>query len=389
MQKAFRYLLYPNREQSEAMTRLLNTHRHLYNSALAERKAAYETQKRTVTYLEQSAHLKTTRRENPYLALANFSSCQRTLKRLDRAFQAFFRRIKSGDKKIERTPGYPRFRGHGRFDSVEFTHGDGAKLTADENWKTGRAYFQSVGEVKIKMHRPVEGKVKTVTLCRQAGRWYVVFVCDVPEVEAEPSDEERTGTEKPAVGIDLGLKSFFVTSDGGEVKPPKFYRKAQKKLRRVQRAVSRKRKGGANRRKAAQRLARVHQHVGNQRKDWHHKTALSLVRRYGLIAHEDLNVKGIARTRLAKSTHDAGWSQFLSVLRQKAESAAVLVVGVDPRNTTQTCSNCGCLPAVPLQLSDRVYHCAFCGFQADRDFNAARNILCRAGTPPLGANVGQ
>ncbi len=379
MNKAFRYLLYPNREQSEAMTSLLNTHRHLYNSALAERKAAYETDKRTVGYQEQSAHLKTTRKENPYLALANFSSCQRTLKRLDRAFAAFFRRIKNGE-----TPGYPRFRGYGGFDSVEFTHSDGAKLTAD-----GRAYFQSIGNVKVKMHRPVEGKIKTVTFCRQAGRWYVVFVCDVAEFVCDVAETEAAQSNNPAVGIDLGLKSFFVTSNGEEVKPPKFYRKAQKKLRRVQRAVSRKRKGGANRRKAVQHLARVHQHVGNQRKDWHHKTALSLVQRYGLIAHEDLNVKGIARSRLAKSTHDAGWSQFLSVLRQKAESAAVLVVGVNPRNTTQTCSNCGCLPAVSLKLSDRVYHCAFCGFQADRDFNAAKNILCRAGTPPLGANVGQ
>jgi putative transposase len=381
LNKAFRYLLYPNREQSEAMTSLLNTHRHLYNAALAERTAAYERDKRTaayerdkrtVGYQEQSAQLKTTRKENPHLALANFSSCQRTLKRLDRAFAAFFRRIKNGE-----TPGYPRFRGYGRFDSAEFTHGDGAKLTAD-----GRAYFQSVGKVKVKRHRPVEGKIKTVTFCRQAGRWYVVFVCDVAVTEAERS-------RNPAVGIDLGLKSFFVTSDGEEVKPPKFYRKAQKKLRRVQRAVSRKRKGGENRRKAVQHLTRVHQHVACQRKDWHHKTALSLVQRYGLVAHEDLNVKGIARTRLAKSTHDAGWSQFLSVLRQKAESAAVLVVGVNPRNTTQTCSNCGCLPAVPLKLSDRVYHCSFCGFQADRDFNAAKNILCRAGTLPLGANVGQ
>ena len=376
MQRAYRFRAYPNREQSEAMTGLLDTHRHLYNRSLAERKMAYETEKRTVTYLEQSAHLKTERRGNPYLALANFSSCQRTLKRLDRAFAAFFRRVKSGD-----TPGYPRFRGFGRFDSVEFTHGDGAKLTAE-----GRAYFQGVGNVKVKMHRPVEGKVKTVTFCRQAGRWYVVFVCDVDDIEAEPS-------EKPAVGIDLGLKSFLVTSDGEEVKPPKFYRRAQKKLRRVQRAVSRKKRGGRNRRKAVQHLARLHQHIGNQRKDWHHKTALSLVRRYGLIAHEDLNVKGIARTRLAKSTHDAGWSQFLSVLRQKAECAAVLVVGVNPRNTTQACSRCGCLPAVPLQLSDRVYHCASCDFQADRDLNAAVNIrqraLNRAGTPPLGVNVGQ
>ena len=386
MQKAFRYLLYPNREQAQAMTGLLETHRRLYNAALAERKSAYESDRRTVGYQEQSALLKTARKENPYLTLANCSSCQRTLKRLDRAFQAFFRRAKSGE-----TLGYPRFRGYGRFGSVEFTHGDGSKLTSD-----GRAYFQGVGNVKVKLHRPVEGKIKAVTFCRQAGHWYVVFVCDIAETESEQSDGEKS--DKPAVGIDLGLKSFFVTSDGEEVKPPKFYRKAQKKLRRVQRAVSRKRKGGANRRKAVQHLARVHQHVANQRKDWHHKTALSLVQRYGLVAHEDLNVKGIARSKLpglAKSTHDVGWSQFLSVLRQKAECAAVLVVGVNPRNTTQACSNCGCLPAVRLKLSDRVYHCASCGFQSDRDFNAAKNILCRgaalsrAGTPPLGANAGQ
>jgi putative transposase len=232
------------------------------------------------------------------------------------------------------------------------------------------------------MHRPVKGDIKTMTFRRQAGRWFVVFVCDLPDTDCEPS-------ANPSIGIDLGLKSFLVTSDGEVVKPPKFYRRAQKKLRRSQRAVSRKRKGGANRRKAVRTLARVHQHVGNQRKDWHHKIALSLVQRYGLIAHENLNVKGIAKTRLAKSTHDAGWSQFLSILKQKAESAAVLVVGVDPRNTTQACSCCGTIAAVRLKLSDRWYHCASCDFQADRDLNAAVNIRNRAGTLPSGANVSQ
>jgi putative transposase len=360
------------------MTSLLETHRRLYNSALGERKAVYDSEGRTVTYQEQSGHLKTARKSDTFLSLANFSSCQRTLKRLDRAFQAFFRRLKSGDK-----PGFPRFRGYGRFDSVDFTIGDGAKLTMD-----GKARFQNVGDIKLKLHRPVEGTIKTAAFQRHAspcgqgrGHWYVVFVCDVGDAVAEPSPN-------PAIGIDLGLKSFLVTSDGESVDAPKLYRKAQAKLRRCQRAVARKKRGGANRRKAVAILARVHAHVANQRKDFHHKTALSLVRRYGVIAHEDLNIKGIVRSlRLAKSTHDAGWAGFLNILRQKAEGAAVSVVGVNPAHTTQTCSCCGCLPAVSIGLSVRTYSCAHCGFTLDRDFNAAINIRNRAGIQPLQGNV--
>lgn len=351
------------------MNSLLETHRRLYNNALAERKTTYETEQRTVTYGQQSAQLKTTRKSNPYLALANFSSCQRTLRRLDRAFQAFFRRLKTGEK-----PGYPRFRSYGRFDSVEFTIDDGAKLTTE-----GRVYFQNVGEVKLKLHRPVEGKIKTATFRRCADGWYVIFSCEADQPVAEPSTN-------PAIGIDLGLKSFLVTSDGEAVDPPQFYRNTQAKLRRSQRSLARKKKGGANRKKSVKNLARLHQHIACQRKDFHHKTAKSLVDRFGLIAHENLNVKGIAKSRLAKSTHDAGWSQFLLILAQKAECAAVRIVGVDPRHTTQTCSRCGGLPPEPIGLSVRTYNCSHCGFTLDRDHNAAINILSRAGTLPLGAN---
>ena len=353
------------------MISLLETHRRLYNNALAERKCVYEADQRTVTYKEQSAKLKVERKVNPSLALCNFSSCQRTLKRIDRAFQAFFRRIKSGDM-----PGFPRFRGYGRFDSVEFTIGDGAKLMAE-----GKARFQNVGDIKLKLHRPVEGTVKTATFQRHAGFWYVIFVSEVGQEATESS-------QNPAIGIDLGLKSFLVTSEGESVETPKLYRKAQAKLRRCQRAVARKKRGGANRRKAVAILARVHAHVANQRKDFHHKTALSLVRRYGVIIHEDLNIKGIVRSlRLARSTHDAGWAGFLSILRQKAESAAVSVVFVNPAHTTQTCSRCDCLPTTPIGLSVRTYSCSHCGFSLDRDFNAAVNIRNRAGIQPLQANV--
>ncbi len=357
------------------MLDLLELHRNLYNSALEERKRAYEEEGKSLTYVQQAKQLTKARKIKDLFSEANCSSCQRTLKRLDRAFQAFFRRLKNAEK-----PGYPRFRGVGRFNSVEFTIGDGAKFTSD-----GKARFQGVGDVKLKLHREIQGTIKTISFRKQADGWFVIFSCDLPDVEIPSS-------ENPEIGIDLGLKSFFVTSEGEEIKPPKHYRKAQKKLRRLQRSVARKKKGSSNRRKAVKALAKFHQHVSDQRKDFHHKTALDLVNRYGKIAHEDLNVKGmIGALNLAKSTHDAGWSGFLQILRHKAECAGVEVAGVAPRHTTQTCSNCGCLPEEKLTLRERVYNCLHCGFSMDRDWNAAINIKNRAfplmaRTEPLGVN---
>ena len=341
------------------MVETLETHRHLYNRALAERKDTWEAEQRAVRYGEQSGHLKADRTTNPYLAKTNFSSCQATLRRLDRAFQAFFRRCKAGE-----TPGYPRFRGYGRFDSVEFpSYGDGCRL------KDGRAEFQHIGRVKLTLHRPIEGTIKTMRFKREADGWYVVFSCDMGDVQPEPS-------ANPAVGIDLGLKAFLTTSDGEQVAPPKLYRTAQALLRRASRRVARRKKGSNRRKKAVRLLARHHQHVANQRRDFHHKTARTLVTRFGTIAHEDLNVAGIARTRLAKSTHDAGWTAFLAILAHKAESAGVATVAVNPRHTSQACSSCGALPETPKTLSDRVHSCS-CGLVLDRDWNAARNILTR------------
>lgn len=376
MHKAFKYRLYPNKAQAEAMEQLLEVHRRLYNAALAERKDVYEAEGRTVTHYEQNKTMARVRREHPELTgMANQNSLQRTLKRLDLAFQAFFRRVKAGEK-----PGYPRFRGYGRFDSVTFTYPkNGAKLLEVER----RVYFMNVGNVKIKLHRPVEGIIKTATFKKEAGKWYAVFSCDLPDPEVIPSTN-------PEVGIDMGLKAFLVTSGGESVQPPKYYQKAQQKLRRVQRAVSRKKRGGANRKKAVQNLSRLHAHVRNKRTDFHHKTARDMVDRFGLIAHESLNVKGMVRGNLAKSINDAGWSSFLTILGHKAEWAGVRVVAVDARQTTQTCSSCGGLPPEPIGLSVRKYSCVHCGYTGDRDHNAALNILARAKdtarTGPLGAN---
>lgn len=358
MRKAFKYRLYPTRQQAEALAKILETHRRLYNRALDERKTAYEQEKRSVSYGEQSRQLKEARKTDPFLADTNFSSCQATLRRLDKAFRAFFRRVKLGEK-----PGYPRFKGQHRFDTVEFpAYGDGCKLDG------GRVYFQHVGPVKIKLHRPVEGVIKTVSFKRDPDGWHVIFSCDLGDVVVAPS-------ANPPVGIDLGLNAFLFTSDGESIEPPKFYRQAQAKLRRAQRRLSRRKKGSKRRRKAAQQVAKLHQHIANQRRDFHHKTALTLVRRYGVVVHEDLNVRGISRTWLAKSTYDAGWASFLAILGSKAAEAGCQVIAVPAYNTSQVCSRCGSLPDVPKTLADRVHICPHCGFVADRDYNAALNIL--------------
>lgn len=357
MRKAFKYKLYPTRQQEASMLTMLETHRRLYNRALAERKDAWEQERRSVSYYDQCAHLKYDRVTNPYLAATNSSSCQATLKRLDRAFQAFFRRIKEGEM-----PGYPRFKGRNRFDTVEFrAYGDGCKLDGN------RVYFQHIGRVRVKLHRPIEGTIKTVSFTRQADGWHVIFSCDLGDVRSAP----HAG---PMVGVDLGLKAFLVTSDGESIAPPKFYRKAEKALRRAQRRVARRQKGSKRRAKAVQILAKVNLHIANQRRDFHHKTARKLVTQYGTIVHEELNIQAIARSRLAKSTYDVGWGQFLNILHSKAEEAGCVVIPVPAHNTTQMCSVCGELPEVPKTLNNRVHRCTKCGYEADRDLNAALNI---------------
>jgi putative transposase len=364
VKKAFKYRLYPNRSQAEALDAMLETHRRLYNLALEERRDTYEAEKRTVSYGEQSGKLKEARKSDPYLAATNFSSTQATLRKLDRSFKAFFRRVKAGE-----APGYPRFKGRDRFRLIEFpSYGDGCRLK-----ENGRLYLQHIGHVKVKLHRPVEGKIKTVSVKRSCGKWYVIFVCDIGDA---PDPRSSSGSE---IGIDLGLKSFLVTSEGESVEPPRYYRKSQKKLRRAQRALSRKKRGSNRRSKARQHVARLHEKTANQRRDFHHKQARKLVDSHGLIVHEALNVKGIARTRLAKSTHDVGWASFVSILAAKAEEAGARVVAVDPKNTTQACSNCGALPEVKKTLSVRTHICSSCEYIADRDVNAAQNVLKKYG----------
>jgi putative transposase len=351
---------------------MLESHRRLYNYMLRERIAAWECDHLSISYNFQSwcfGH--GLRQDNPYWMRLNFSSCQATIRRLDKAYQNFFRRVKAGEAK----PGFPRFKGKGRFESIEFpSHGDGIRLNGD------RLRVQNVGTVKVKLHRPYEGIIKTASIKLEGDKWFLVLSCDLGEIAV-------TKSINPPVGIDMGLESFLTTSTGEHVANPRFQKIELPALRRVGRSVSRKRRGGRNRRKAVKRLRRMHARVRNLRHDHRHKTALNLVRRYGHIGVESLNVRGMVRNHsLARSISDAGWSGFLSTLKSKAESAGVQVVEVNAAYTSQLCSACGEL--VEKKLSERQHVCP-CGCLLHRDVNAARNILARslARTEPTGRNV--
>lgn len=289
----------------------------LYNGALQERRDAWKQARHSVTYCEQANQLKAIRADGN-LVLANFSACQDVLRRVDKTFKAFFGRVKAGRK-----AGFPRFRSRRRYDSLTFpSYGDGCRLHKD-----GHLYLQGVGNLKVKLHRPVEGRIKTVSVKRESGRWYALFSCEVEAAPLPASDE--------AVGIDLGLTRFTSLSDGTEIANPRHARKAQRRLRVAQRRVARRKKGANGRRNAVRLLQRAHDHIQNQRADFHHKTARILVDRYGLIAVEDLNVSGLAGSMLARSIHDAGWTAFLAKLDYKAEGAGRRVIRVNPAGTTQ------------------------------------------------------
>ncbi len=370
MRRAYKFRLYTNRDQGRELAVMLESHRRLYNACLGQRKAAFTEDGVRIDYGFQSGWFKNQRFVNAWFVRLNFSSAQATMRRLDRAFQAFFRRLKRGE-----LPGYPRSKSRSRFGAIEFpAYGDGIKLTA-----SGKLRVQHVGLVKVKQHRPMEGRIKTVTLKYEAEKWYAVFSCDLGAMEVAASTH-------PPVGLDVGLESFFTTSDGHHEPNPRYLTTILPALRRQARAVSRKHKGGRNRTKAVKVLRRMHIRVRHLRNEHRHKVALELCRRYGLIAVERLNIVGMLRSRrFSRAIADAAWGGFLATLRYKAESAGVEVVEVDARGTSQVCSNCGQVVEKPLR--QRVHSCE-CGCTLHRDVNAARNILgvALARTGPAGAN---
>lgn len=356
MQRTYKFRLYPNPKERENIHFTLERCRLLYNRLLAERIAAYEQTGQRLTYYEQKATLPERKKVIVGLKSVHSQVLQHVVERLDKAYQAFFRRIKNGEK-----AGFPRFKPENRYNSFTYPQ-SGFSI------KGKQLVLSKIGDVRIRLHRQLQGRVKTCTILVKNGKYYACFSCEV-ESNPLPISEKQ-------IGIDLGVSRLAVTSEGKNIESPKFLRKSEEKLKQKQRAVSKKKRGSNRRRKAVRELARLHEKVANQRKDVAHKESRKLVHEYGLIAFEDLNIqKMIKNHHLAKSIADSGWNGLVQFVTYKAESAGRQVVQVNPYHTSQQCSNCG--EMVPKSLAVRVHQCS-CGYVADRDQNAAINILKRA-----------
>jgi len=356
LRKSYKYKLKPTAEQKHQLEEVLWRSRTLYNTALEQRITAYQRCGVTLTCYQQQAELPDLKTAFPEYAAIHSQVLQDVLTRLDKTYQAFFRRVKAGQ-----TPGFPRFQGRNRYHSFTYKQfGNGAALD------NGFLVLSKIGRVAVRWSRPLEGTPKTVTISKEADGWYVCFSCaEVPRQPLPPTGRET--------GIDVGLKVFLITAEGEMVENPRHYRKAEKRIAKAQRRVIRRKKGSKRRRKAVQLLKRKHQQVQRQRSDFHHKTALTLLKDYDTIYLEDLRVANMVRNRhLAKSISDAGWASFRIILEGKAAYAGRRVVAVPPAYTSQDCSGCG--ERVPKSLSIRTHICPSCGLVLDRDENAARNI---------------
>ena len=360
MHKSFQYRLYPSNPHRQLLEQTLETCRHFYNACLDERKTAWEERQESLGKFAQMRQVKNLKASNPYASGVHSHVLQVVVADLDKAFAAFFRRVKAGE-----TPGYPRFKGRNRFHSFGFKeYGNGFKVEGR------RLRLSGIGRVAVRWHRPIEGQVKTVRIVCKAGRWYASFAC---EVAGNPLPS--TGR---AVGIDVGISNLIATSEGERVAPQNWYRQEQHKLRIIQRRVARRKRGGSNRRKAVADLQRQHERIQNRRRDFLNKLACGLVANYDFIALENLQITNMVKNHhFSKSILDAGWGYFIRHLAYKAEEAGRQVVLVNPAYTSRTCSGCGVIFA-GLSLADRCIDCV-CGVSLDRDVNAAINILNRAG----------
>ncbi len=359
--RVFKYRLYPSKAQEKNLYRVLNCARNLYNTALAERKYAYQLEGRKVGIAETEQLAKRYRATFPYAQQMFSQTAQSVVKQVDLAYQAFFHRVKAGKK-----AGYPRFKSRNRFNSFEFKqYGTGAKIDGR------KLKLYGIGRVSVRWHRPIEGTIKTVRILHRAGKWYACFACEVATPEPLPA----TGR---VVGIDVGISALITTSDGEKVANPNYYRAGQKQLRLLQRKLARAKRGGKNRRKKLLAVQRQHEHVANQRQDFLNKLAYTLVQQHDGIAVEDLRIRNMVRNhRLSKSILDSGWGYFRERLTHKAANAGRQLAFVDPAYTSKCCSGCGVI-FQDFDLSTRWVECD-CGLSLDRDHNAALNILSRAG----------
>jgi len=354
MKKTFKYRLLANPQVFYKADYWLDLCRRLYNTALEQRITIYRQNKGSISCYSQIKQLPELKAAFPEYRETGSQVLQEVLERLDKAYASFFRRVKSGDK-----PGFPRFKGRNRYDSFTLKQA---------GWKLDGRYLtiRNIGRFKLRLSRPIEGDIKTVTIRRAStGKWYVCFSCD--NVSEKPLP--KTGKD---IGIDVGCESFLTTSEGMKVENPRFFKKSQDMLTMRQQRLSHRVKGSNRRKKARVMVAKAHEKVYNQRRDFHFKIANQLLRYYDTIFIEGMESWNSWRS-LNRSMRDVAWFGFFNILRDKAEEAGRLIVEVPAKDTSQLCSQCGA--RVPKDLSIRVHSCPSCGLTIDRDFNSALNIL--------------
>jgi putative transposase len=365
MKLNYKFRLYPSGVQVSKLEETLMVCRGVYNTALTQRRWAWRQGRRSVSYYQQATELAEAKASCPELGQVHSQVLQDVLRRLDKSFYSFFRRVARGEKS-----GYPRYKGRNRYDSFNYPQ---SGFSFSENEK--KLKLSKIGSIRIRRHRPFPdgAAIKTCTIKREGERWYAVFSLEIPHASKR---EERAKPPELAspVGVDAGLTHLVALSTGETVEAPGFFRRAEEKLVKEQRRLSRKKKGSNNRDKQRKKVARAHGKVANQRRDFLHKLSRRLVNEHDLIVLEDLRIKDMARNRrLSKSITDAGWGTLAYMLNYKAEEAGGLAIKVSPKGTSQACSGCGA--QVPKDLSVRVHLCPGCGLTLDRDVNAAINIL--------------
>ncbi|WP_424098868.1 RNA-guided endonuclease InsQ/TnpB family protein [Moorena producens] len=379
MRLAYQYRLKPTKYQQTKIEHWLSMLCAQYNYLLAARFRWYEENRCSINacplvchlpelrdnpdYYSQKKTLPDLKKTHPWYKDIHSQVLQDVVKRVKLAFDRFIK----GDSNGKRS-GRPRFKKQYRYRT--FTYPQMKEGCLEDNLIN----LPKIGKIKVILHRPIPDgfKIKTASITKKCDGYYLVLSLEdktVPEIKPDINPDS-------IVGIDVGLKDFLTTSEGETIKIPQYYRKAQKRLRVIQKRVSRRKKGGSNRLKAIKQLGRQHKKVSDKRKDFHFKTANYLLSKHDVIAHEKLNVKGMAKSRLALSVLDAGWSSFLTILASKAENAGLLTIPVSPKNTSQNCSNCG--NKVPKKLHIRWHDCPHCRCSIDRDHNAAINIKNRA-----------
>lgn len=357
MRKTFQYRINPTKKQESLLLNTLEQCRRLYNHLLDERKRSWEEENKGLSLYDQQSTFPLLKVRVPELSEVHSQVLQNVAVRIDLAFKAFFRRVKQGVG-----PGYPRFRGYGRYDSFTFPQ-SGYKV----NEKS--VSLSKIGKVKTIFHRPIEGCVKTCTVKKTAtDKWFISFSC---EVTKQPLPECSN-----SIGLDAGLTTFATFSDGIKVDNPRFFKAEEQNLVKAQRRLSKQAKGTKKRHKCRRVVARVHERITNKRKDFTHKLSHQLVNSYGMVAIEDLSINDMQKDNfrcINKGIADVAWRGFFNLLEYKAECANRRVIKINPAYTSQTCSRCGYRQKMPL--SNRVFHCPCCSLSLDRDHNAAVNIL--------------